>query len=355
MGRIPTRNKNLPPRMRARHRGKVIYYFYDAGGKPRKETALGTDFVAAVRKWSDLEVEGKRFVITSIFNDVANQYIRDVLPKKKPRTQDDNLKELAYLRRFFGTGALEEIKPIHVRQYMQWRSDEARAYYLSKKWEVPANVGHVRANREIALFSHIFNFAREIGLTEASNPCAGMRKNKETGRTVYPEDDMIKLVYAVADQPTRDALDLAYLTGQRPANTLSFDERDIREGTLAVEQGKTGKRLRIQIVGELAQVIERIHARKRGYKVVGTALVVNERGQRLTAAAFRKRFDKARAAAGVDKESFQFRDLRAKAGTDKAEESGDIREAKKLLGHESIAMTEHYVRNRKGDKVGPTR
>lgn len=52
---------------------------------------------------------------------------------------------------------------------------------------------------------------------------------------------------------------------------------------------------------------------------------------------------------------FQLRDLRAKAGTDKADSAGDIRQAQRQLGHTSVAMTKHYVRNRRGDKVGPTR
>ncbi|WP_232439928.1 tyrosine-type recombinase/integrase [Burkholderia ubonensis] len=52
---------------------------------------------------------------------------------------------------------------------------------------------------------------------------------------------------------------------------------------------------------------------------------------------------------------FQFRDLRAKAGTDKAESSRDIRAAQRQLGHTSIVMTEHYVRERKGDRVEPTK
>lgn len=70
---------------------------------------------------------------------------------------------------------------------------------------------------------------REIGLTDAPNPCAGVRKNRESGRDVYVEDDLFKKVWTAADQPTRDATDLAYLTGQRPADTLKFDERDLRE------------------------------------------------------------------------------------------------------------------------------
>ena len=57
----------------------------------------------------------------------------------------------------------------------------------------------------------------------------------------------------------------------------------------------------------------------------------------------------------MQKDLFQFRDLRAKAGTDKTESAGDIRAAQLQLGHKSLKMTEHYVRERKGDKVGPTR
>ncbi|QVQ29162.1 tyrosine-type recombinase/integrase [Achromobacter deleyi] len=78
-------------------------------------------------------------------------------------------------------------------------------------------------------------------------------------------------------------------------------------------------------------------------------------GLPLTAGALRDRFDKAREAAGVPKAGFQFRDLRAKAGTDKTESAGDIRQAQKQLGHGSVTTTEKYVRRRKGDKAGPTR
>ncbi|TAM07545.1 MAG: integrase [Paraburkholderia sp.] len=86
---------------------------------------------------------------------------------------------------------------------------------------------------------------------------------------------------------------------------------------------------------------------------VSDALVVNECGERLMSDALRFRFDRARLIAGVNKNLFQFRDLRAKAGTDKTESAGDIRAAQKQLGHSSVTMTEHYVRERTGDKVGP--
>ena len=51
---------------------------------------------------------------------------------------------------------------------------------------------------------------------------------------------------------------------------------------------------------------------------------------------------------------FQFRDLRAKAGTDKADPT-DMRKAQQPLGHKSVKTTEIYLRARAGEKVTPTK
>ena len=59
MGRKATRWANLPPGMRARPRGAKVFYYLDTGGKPRVEIALGSDYVAAVKKWADLTAEQK--------------------------------------------------------------------------------------------------------------------------------------------------------------------------------------------------------------------------------------------------------------------------------------------------------
>ncbi|CCP18084.1 Tyrosine recombinase xerD [Stenotrophomonas maltophilia RA8] len=71
--------------------------------------------------------------------------------------------------------------------------------------------------------------------------------------------------------------------------------------------------------------------------------------------ALRYRFDKARETAGIAKGEFQFRDLRAKAGTDKADSAKDIREAQAQLGHSSVTTTEIYVRKKRESKATPTR
>lgn len=343
MGRKPSK-PNAIPRLRPRKQksGRVCYY-YDHGVGPdgkRREEPLGSDYGMAIKRWAEIEHDRSppaAAVLT--FRHVADRYRVEVIPKKAPRTQKDNGHELGWLLRFFDDppAPFEQIQPIHVRQYREWRTAQ------------------VRANREIALLSHLWNWAREKGYTALSNPCEGVKRNREDGRDVYVEDAVYRAVYAHADQPLRDALDLAYLTGQRPADVYAMDERDIGPDGLRVRQGKTGAKLRMQVTGELAELLDRIRRRKSGMTLHSTRMVVCERGLAIGRDALRYRFDKARRLAGIEKGDFQFRDLRAKAGTDKADDSGDIRQAQAQLGHASVTMTEHYVRNRKGAKTTPTR
>lgn len=110
-----------------------------------------------------------------------------------------------------------------------------------------ARTAKVRANREIALLSTMFTFAREWGLTDKANPCFGLRRNKETPRDFYAGDIIWNAVYEQAGQDLKDAMDLAYLTGQRPADVLKASTTDLNHGFLMVGQGKTEKRLRIRL------------------------------------------------------------------------------------------------------------
>lgn len=348
-------------RLRARRRGTTTYYFYDAGGKPRREIPLGTNYVEAVRKWAELEGDRTTAPEEVTFAHVVERYIREALPSKAPRTQRDNIIESRNLLRFFNDppAPLDAIEPLHVRQYMKWRTDGGKT-------------ATVRANREKALLSHIWNFARNEGLTKLPNPCAGVHRFTESGRDIYVEDDALDAVRAASSVPLRDALDLAYLTGQRPADTLLMAETDLRDGMLHVGQGKTGKRLRLSLrekdgtLNGLGRLIEEIVERKKTLKVRSLALVCNEKGQRLTYSALDGRFERAREKAALRAEKagndalassirvFQFRDLRAKAGTDKTD-SHSLDAARRQLGHSNVKMTEHYVRARKGDIVGPTK
>lgn len=343
MGRKPSKAGSIA-RFRERIRGDRTYYYYDLGGKPRKELPLGTDYGLAIQEYARLEKDRTasaiaRDVVT--FRYVAEKYVEEIVPTKKPATQKDNVRELKQLLAFFDEppAPLDCIEPQHVKQYLRYRGKTAP----------------VRANREKALLSAIWNFAREAGYTKLANPCAGVKGFKESGRGVYIEDDMFQKVYAEADQPLRDAMDLFYLTAQRVTDTLTMDERQIRNDHIEVTQAKTGAKRRIAITGELKALLDRMAARKAGYKVRSTRLVVLENGQPMTYSTLRSRFDLAREKAGIEKAAFQLRDLRAKAGTDKAESSGDILKARDQLGHTTVVMTEAYIRERRGKAVTPTK
>jgi integrase len=233
-------------------------------------------------------------------------------------------------RLLFGPVLIDNIKPHHVRAYLDKRGQSAKA----------------RANREKALLSHLFNKAREWGYTDATNPCQGVKGFTEAGRDRYVTDEEFEAVRSQADPTLRDAMDLALLTGQRPADVLKILRTDIRDGALFVRQNKTGAKRAIELVGQLAEVIERIRSRPRVR--VSAYLIQDDDGKPLSMLAMRSRFDKARRAAGV---SFQFRDIRAKTASD----TGDLGHSQRLLGHKNREMTESYVRERVGQRVRPLR
>ena len=224
----------------------------------------------------------------------------------------------------------------------------------------------VRANREISLLSHIYNIAREWGLTE-NNPAAGVRKNKEAPRDFYATEEIWSAVYSVAASELRDAMDLAYLTGQRPADVLSMREADAVNEFLQVAQGKTFKKLRIRltaagVLNDLGTLVARLIEQRRTRGVRNPYLIITEDGRQVTKHMLRLRFDDARdKAIATAKEKgdgvlaasirqFQFRDIRPKA----ASEILDLGDASRLLGHTDKRITETVYR-RVGEIVKPTR
>jgi integrase len=192
-------------------------------------------------------------------------------------------------------------------------------------------------------------------LTKLANPCAGVKGHKEAGRDVYVEDQVYLAVHVAAEDWLQDLMDLAYLVGQRPADSLKIGRADVKEGAVWVEQNKTGTKLRVAIEGQLEVVINRILVRNAAEKVTSLRLIPKSYNQ------FRNAFDRARTKAAehhpglaAEIKEFQFRDLRAKAGTDKEEQQG-MEAAQSQLGHASATMTRHYVRHRKGKLVKPTK
>lgn len=330
MGRKPSVNLNLLPHMRARKRGDKIYYFFDTGGKPRKEISLGSDYVLAVRKWSDLNKQAAPIVITLGY--VIGHYMAsDSYQKLATGTQADYKFALDKLAEKFGEAPIDQVDSPLVQLYMDDRSKESRH----------------RALREASILSMIYRYSMARGWVQY-NPVAAVRRERLPGRQdVYTEDDVLSAVYKHASEGLKDALDIAYLVGQRPIDCLRMTETSIKDFSLATKQTKRGAKVRVPIAGDLELVINRIIARKRQFSIQTIALLVDENGRPMTKAKLRSRFESAREKAGDIAKEFQFRDLRAKAATD-VREAKNLDAAQALMGHASASMTEHYTRNRKG-------
>ncbi|MEX3846745.1 tyrosine-type recombinase/integrase [Paraburkholderia sp. BR10882] len=322
------------PRLRTRKNANgALRYYYDHGeieGRRFLEP-LGPDRVVALQRWAELE--GRRVPTSEVtrhtFAMLDREYRLRELPQKSTATRRMYDLFLSRLAGVIGDRELDTLKPADVASI--WRATAEKR-------------GIVTANRTKAVLSLALNCARLWGMMTIANPCAGVRGKKESGRQdVLIDDELYASVHAVADEPLRNAMDLADLCAQRPADILGVQRSNIVKGNLIFRTRKTGAFVTIQITGELANLIDRLLA-WRGSKVdVSPYLLRDEEGYPLTKGQLRSRFDKARDKAGIDKTKFQFRDLRARGVTHKTIDEG-LEAGQRLAGHSGPGMTARYVR-----------
>lgn len=339
-----TKYKGLPPRMTVRtytnSRGETwVGYYYrfprDKAGKQRV-VSLGSDLAEAKRKWADIEDKPSN---PAKLAEIYKKYLEWAESESglSPRTIRDCRQYWRQVEPVYGEVDANDITPGLILPYFNNRTSK------------------ISAKKEIKFLSVLFNWARARGMMTMQNPVTGLTRQMKvpTRRTIYVSDADYLLVYKHAHDILKDAMDIAYLTGQRPADVRKMRWDDIVDGAIEITQNKTGKKLRIRIVGELAEVLERIRARG----IAGPTILAGKTGIPLSETGTFKRLfnearDKAEAEAnerGIKFTRFQFKDLRAKAATD----SDSTANAQKLLGHATEIMTSAYIRGRTGDEVLP--
>ena len=342
MGRKRKSRLDLPERVYVKD---SHYRFHPKDGKPIN---LDSSFAEAMAKWAKLTEQDAQPIFT--MGDAFDRYMREVAPKKAPRTYADNLGEMRYLRPAFAHLAPAQVTPQLVYRYMDARG------------------AVVRGNREKALLSHVMSYCVLWGLIPA-NPLYGMRRDLidhgERPRDRLVTDEDLAFFLADASELVRCYVGVKELTGLRKGDLLMLTVGDLAEQGIMVMPRKgrrrdprtgerVGKRRLIRWTQELLRAVEnaltlRKKQLRRAARVAPYIFVTRDgKGyydpERARADGFdaiwKRQMAKARAraaAAGREFQAFTEHDIRAKAGTD-AEAAGQA-------GHKLLGNTEQLFRS----------
>lgn len=329
--------KGLLPRMEARlwSDGKTVTYrYHPIGGKP---VSLGTDRNAAIQKVLDLNRAGND---RGTINELWRLYqASDDWKALGERTRDDYLQCAKLLLKTFGPARAALVKPSDVNRYLR----------------VERKAAPVRANREAALLSNLFNLAVGRGDMDA-NPCKQVRRNKEQPRREAPEaEDLRALVeWLTQSSPQRRMIahmaEFAAYSGSRRVEFLHLTRHQIdrQRGVIRVQRGKQRGAVvweEIAIGEQMQSLIDRLElddAREWVFR--------NRHGNPYTEQGFKSMWSKLLAKALEDKtisRRFTFHDLRAYYTTTHKDERGTLPEL-----HKNPATTARIYDRRKTVKRG---
>lgn len=334
--------KTAYPRLRTHVRkgahGQVwSSWFYDRRQDGLPDVPLGNDYQEALKKWDQIHHHKPRIAGTLL--EAMERWERDVLPTYgNVDTRRSYSRQLGNIRLVFGPATWDQIGMPELKGYLKKRTAKTQG------------------NRELAVLSIVWNYARGEGLTKLPWPAAGMEKsrwkNKELPRQVEVTDALFAAVYGRADAMLRDAMDLASATGLRLTDCRTVQ---IPPGeTLSVRSSKTGKRCEFSLAE--SPVLARLVKSRRKVSASHLMILTTSSGRSVSARMLRDRWDEAREkAANAHPEladelrAMYLRDMRKRA----ADLAGSLQEASELLQHSSTAVTKRHYTSK--DKLRPVR
>ena len=328
------------PRLRARTRrrknGKVVvYYYYDATAEGGGEIALGTDYAKAVARWQEINERGTAEPTTAgTLEEAFAQWEAEVLPGyTSAETRRGYTKSLRMMRPAFSEATWDQVDMPTIKAYLK------------------ARTAKTQGNREMALLSVIWNWARGEGLVSLPWPASGMErsrwKNKEKPRRMKVPDAVYSAIYEEAAQHIKDCMDLGSVTGMRLTDCIAVLMP--RGAVLELEASKTGKEAEWEL--NLSAVLPGLVERRKALGAPHLMLLSLSNGRPVTPSALRYGWDTARAIAAQKADergevelaaairALYLRDMRKRA----AQKAGSLEDAADLLQHSDKRTTErHY-------------
>lgn len=182
--------------------------------------------------------------------DLLRAYLRDGTADIRPVTKrgytlmcaDDG--QLVWT---FGQMRIGSLTTADVAQFLEKRKKAGRAH---------------SGNRERAVLSAAYEFGMRNGFA-TSNPCRGVRRNKEKPRKRYVTTEELQAAVDKAPAQFQELLFAAWLTGLRQADLLALRISDLRKDGIHLVESKTGRARIILWSPELRKLIDRATGRAR--------------------------------------------------------------------------------------------
>ncbi len=311
-------NRSLPPQVR-REKGRGVF-FREYHGRVNGKIQWGprlwlADYDAPMsviwQRWENLQA--KKVHTVGWMLDLY--YKSDTYKGLSPRTQSDydslgRLLSQAPMAdgKVFSDLLLSKITKRTIRKYLD--------LYPAKS----------SANRQISFFKAAWNWAEER-FDIPTNPCLGVKMNKEKPRSRYVTHEEFDEALSLAPEWLQIAMELSYWCRARRGEVLSMRRSDASEEGLLVNR-KKGSRSEITDAPRIRELVSR------SAHLPGTSdyLVRNKKGP-ITASAFDSAW---RRLSAKHSNPFPFHDIKAKGISDM---KGEV-----WAGHKSGRMLDVYVR-----------
>lgn len=307
---------------------------------------FGTDYHDAVRAFSIWRTTGGR---QDTVKGLLEHFTTIACPanvksgKIAERTAKDYRTDAGILIAALGHIPIAALEAKHIFKFRDARAADAPS--------------HIR--NEMACLSAALSFGVERGWIKTNVALQVPRPGRKRRERLISDAEYLA-VYQRAHPSVRLAMTLALRTLALPDDILAMGPRNvIKSGDrriLRFPRGKTGVWVEIEIVGELAQIIDAHSAAK----IVRLTFVHREDGKAYTTEGLGAMFRRAAVGnalkplkASEQVRDFGLRDLRAKGATEMYRAGTPLRTLQYLLGHKSSKTTEIYIKELVPEVVRP--
>lgn len=285
------------------------------------------------------------------FNDGIVEFGFDCKARKLSDKSISNYqKQLRYLLRYleaeFQVNQVEEVRSFHIKQFLVDMADKGRK---------PQYI-----NDLLKVFKTFFNYMKKEGYIK-ERPTASIHNMKQPKVKIitFSEDEIRKMLHYYQGRNflnirNRTMIALFFDTGMRLTEVMTLRPEQIREDSIIVH-GKGNKERLVPVSAYLAKALMQYQMVREAYfeaKLPERYLFVSKNGRKLTQEAITKVLKKAAADVGVNCNvrvsphtcRHTFAHLQLKNGL-------DLYSLSRLMGHESVAITQRYLEGIKDDQV----